>query len=221
MRERQPRVQRHETCFGAGPDQRQHQNNRADARCGGASDRLERVSALRACEQTEREQQRESSAGRHDEIDEGGASVLARAVFAHHQRPGCERHEFPADEERKRILRQQHQIHAGDERRVERHDPLRLAGVSAVADCVAAHDRRCHVDDDGECGAQRIEAQECSTERQSEGNLDGLEPRMRCKQGDERDGCQPRTNQHAGRVDQPTAKRTTRGENSECREREQ
>ena len=92
-------MQGHETCFGAGPHQREDENDCAHARCARASDRLERVSAFGAREQPEREQQRESSAGRHDEIDEGSAPVFTGTVVADHERPGCERHEFPADEE--------------------------------------------------------------------------------------------------------------------------
>ena len=221
VREREPRVQRHQTRFGAGPDQRQQQNDRAHAGRADTTDRFERVSALRSGEQAERQQQREGTARGHDEINEGGAPVFGRTVLAHHERPGCERHEFPADQERKRILRQQHQIHAGDERRVERHDPLRFAGVCTVADCIAAHDRGGQVDDDGECGAQRIEPEECAGERQPDGNLDGLEPRSRREQRDQRHAREPGTDSQAGCVDEPAPERTARREDPEHREREQ
>ena len=174
-----------------------------------------------AGEQAEREQQRQGTARGHDEIHQRGVAVLGGTVLAQHQCPGGERHELPADQEGKRILRQQHQIHAGDEGRVEGHDPLRLAGVCSVADGIAAHDGGGQVDDDGERGAQRIEAEEGAAERQPDGYLDGFEPRARREQPEQRHARQSRAHSRAGCVDEASAERAARGEDPEHREREQ
>src|SRR2546421_10395453 len=99
--------------------------------------------------------------------------------------------------------------------------PLRLAGVYTVADGVAAHDGSGQVDDEGERGAQRIEAEEGAAERQPDGDLDGFEPGRRREQREQRHARQSRTDSCAGCVDEARAERAARGENPEHREREQ
>ena len=100
MRQRQPDVKRHETRLRARSDQRQqehagaHQNIRMVR-----AHRREGIAAIGAREQSERQQQRERSEGRHDEIDVARADILRRAMVRHHQRPGRQRHEFPGHQE--------------------------------------------------------------------------------------------------------------------------
>ena len=75
--------------------------------------------------------------------------------------------------------------------------------MCTIADGVATDDGARHVDDDGECGAQRIEPKEGSFKWQSDGDLKKIEPRAWREKGDERNAREPRRDQHAGGVGEP------------------
>ena len=158
MGERQPDVQRDEARFRAGADQRENQHPGGDARA-----RVRRahdgklVTAVDAGEQAESEQQGEDAEARHDDIDEAGAGVFRLAMMRHDERPGGERHEFPAHEKHERVVGERHETHAREKRGIEREHPFGIVFVAPVAERKEARRRRAQIDYREEERRQRVE----------------------------------------------------------------
>ena len=119
----------------------------------------ESVIARRPRQQAEGQQQRERAETRHHEIDVAGFGVAGFAVVRHDKRPRRQRHEFPAQQIGERIIRQHHQIHAGEKGREERKHAVRRRIVAAVAETVKAGRRTPQIDDNKEERRQRIHAE--------------------------------------------------------------
>ena len=136
--QRQPHVQGHQAGLGSGSDQGQHQDGGGQAgrmgRC--RADGIEAVTAGRAGQQAEGQQQRQGAEAGHQQVDVPRPGVVALLVVRHHQRPRGERHELPGEQEREGVVGQDDQIHAGQEHRKERQD---AAGRRSRADHSRGH----------------------------------------------------------------------------------
>ena len=117
------------------------------------------VAAVGPGEQAEGEQQRQRAEARHDDIDVARAQVLAQPVVRHHQRPGRQRHELPGEQEGEGVVGEDHQVHAGEEQRIERQHALRRLLVLAVAERVEAGGGAAEIDDDQKERRERVEAE--------------------------------------------------------------
>ena len=169
MRERQPDMQRHQAGLGAGADQRQDQDQCGE-RCRGmrGAHRVETVAAVGTGEQAECQEQRERAETRHHQIDVAGVHIVAFAMVRHDQRPGRQRHELPGHQEREGIVREHHEIHAGEERRIERQHALRRRFVPSIAQGKQAGGRRAEVHHREKERRQRIESKMRAEPRQPE-----------------------------------------------------
>ena len=174
MGERQPDVERIQAGLGARARQRQREDDAGQRRRRDVSaHRRERIAARRTGQQREGEQQRQRAEARHDNVDEPGPRVAGVAVARHDQRPRGERHELPGDEKRVGVVGEQHQVHAGEERRIERQHPLRLTVVAAVTDPIEARRRGAEIDDDDEERRKSVEAKVGPDPRQPDGQRQG------------------------------------------------
>ena len=138
------------------------------------ADRGEIVVAGGTGQQAERQQQRQRAEARHHQIDVAGLGVAGFAMMRHHQRPGRQRHELPAQQIGERVVGQHHQIHAGEEGGEERQHALRRVFVAAVADAIEAGDRAAEIDDDEEERRQRVEAEMRAEPRQPDRQRDQI-----------------------------------------------
>ena len=90
-------------------------------------------------------------------------------MVRHDERPRRQRHEFPAQKIGEGIVRQHHEVHAG-ERREEGKHAVRRGVMMAVAEAIEA--RRCptQIDDDeeerGECVETEVRAKPWQADRQ-------------------------------------------------------
>jgi hypothetical protein len=80
-------------------------------------------------------------------------------MMGHHERPGAERHEFPGQQERERVVRNDHKIHAGEERWKEREHAVGRRFMSAVAECIEARCGAPQIDDNEKKSGKRIDAE--------------------------------------------------------------
>jgi hypothetical protein len=110
-------------------------------------------------------------------------------VVRHDERPGCERHELPAEQIGKRVIRQHHEIHAGQEGGEEGKHAVRRRIVMAVAETVKTCRSSSEIDDDEEKRSEGIHAEM------------GAEPRQPDRQGHAR-GIRRVTDQPANGSDQ-------------------
>jgi hypothetical protein len=169
MRERQPDVQRHQAGLGAGADERKDQNGGRERRRGMAvADVAEGISAVRSRQQSEGEQQRERPEARHDQVDVSRTNVVGDAVVRHHQRPRRQRHEFPRQQERERIVGEHDDAHAGEKRRIERQHPARSMLVAAISEREQARSGRAEVDYGEKKRRKRIQTKMRSKPRNAE-----------------------------------------------------
>jgi hypothetical protein len=160
MGEREPDVQRHEAGLRSGAEQHQdqHEGCRIGRVCGGA-DGGKAVIACRSREQAERQQQRQRAEAGHHQIDVARSGIAGLAMMRHHQRPGRQRHELPAQQIGERVVRQHDQIHAGQERREERQHALRGRFVPAIAKAEETRRSASQIDDDQEERGQEVDAE--------------------------------------------------------------
>ncbi len=160
MRERQPDMERHEP--GLRPGAHEHEDHgeaggeRRRSRCAHGR---EGVTAVRPCQKAEGEQQRKCAKTRHHQIDVGGAHVGGIAVMREHDRPRRERHQLPGQQKNEGVVGEQHEIHRGEEGRIERQHPHGRLLVPAVADGVEARGRAAEIDHREEEGGERIDAE--------------------------------------------------------------
>jgi len=63
----------------------------------------------------ERQDDHDGADFHHQQIKKRGAAVGGVLVLESHQKIASERHQFPADDEEKGIIGEQHQLHAGHE----------------------------------------------------------------------------------------------------------
>ena len=121
MRERQPDVQRHEACLGAGADQREDQNGgRERGRGLGSTDVIKGIATVWSCQQPEGKQQGNGPEACHDQVEVACPHVVDDAVMRHDQRPGRQRHELPRHQKCERIIGEHDDVHAGEESWIER-----------------------------------------------------------------------------------------------------
>src|SRR6266850_3994894 len=59
-------------------------------------------------------------------------------MMGHHERPRAERHEFPGQQERERVVREDHEIHAGEKHREERQHAVGCGFMPAVTQPIKA-----------------------------------------------------------------------------------
>ena len=196
--ERQPHVQRHEARLGAGADQREREDDGGDARRRRrVADRVERVAAGRARQQTEREQQRERAEARHQQVDVAGRRVAGPAMVRHHERPRRERHELPREEEREGVVGEHDEVHAGEEGGEERQHARGRFLVPAVAEAVQARRRAAEIDHQQEERRQRIEPEMGAQPRQA----DRQREHLRDAAGEEGPGCGAERDRGSGKGD--------------------
>ena len=145
----------------------------------GGADGRKSVISRRSRQQAESQQQRERAEACHHEIDVTCLGVAGFAVVRHDQRPGSQRHEFPAQQIGKRIVRQHHQIHAGQKGGEEGQHAVRRRIVVAVAETIKACRRSSQIDDNKEKRGQRIQAEMGAKPRQSDrqGQVGGIRRR--------------------------------------------
>jgi hypothetical protein len=134
MSKRQPDMERNQARFRAGTQEHENQNQCNDE-VGVAidSDVGEAIAAARTGEEAEGEEQAKRAETRHNEIDETGPGVLLVAMMRHDESPGSQRHEFPGDEEGKRVVGENHEVHACEEGREEGKDSPRRFLMGAIA----------------------------------------------------------------------------------------
>ena len=173
MGKRQPDVERHQASLGACAEQGQGQGQAGDGgRVFGGTDGGKRVVAVRTGQQTEREQQGQRSEARHDQIDVTGPGVFPVPMMGHHQRPGGQRHELPAQQKSERVVSQNHQIHAGQKSREKWQHPMRRRLVAAIAKTVDTGGSAAEVYDNQEESGEWVEpkmgTQPGQTERQAQ-----------------------------------------------------
>ena len=158
MGQRQPDMERHQAGLGARAKQHQHQHQgRRGAGMRRGADGVKAVVAGGTGEEAKRQQQRQRAKTGHHQIDIAGLRIAALAMMRHHQRPRRQRHEFPAQEIRERIVGEQHQIHAGQKRREERQHALRRVFMAAIAERIEAGERAAEIDHHQEERRQRVE----------------------------------------------------------------
>ena len=134
------------------------------------------VSSRRPRQQAEGQQQRERTEARHHKVDVTRLGVARFAMVRHDQRPGSQRHEFPAKQIGKRVIRQHHKIHAGQKGGEEGQHAVRRRFVVAVAEAIKACRCPSQIDDDEKKRSQRIEAEMGAKPRQSDrqGQIGGI-----------------------------------------------
>ena len=222
MGERQPDVQRHQSCFrsGAGENKQKHQAGREGVGTARA-DCFEGVAAVRAREQAKGQQQSERAAGRHQKIHVAGADVLRMAMVRQHQRPGRQRHELPGDQKREGVVGQHDEIHSRKIGRVERQDPRLRLFMAAVAQRIEARQRAAEIGDEQEKRGERIEAKPCAGARQADLEAERLRRQAHPKVP-ERRGKAGKADQKACEIDRneapgPAAQHDARGRNAQQR----
>jgi hypothetical protein len=80
-------------------------------------------------------------------------------MMRHDQRPRRQRHKFPGDEKRERVVSQHDERHAGEKGGEERQYPSRRRLVAAIAESEDARDRGAEVDHGEEKSRERVEAE--------------------------------------------------------------
>ena len=105
------------------------------------------ATAGRTGEQTEGEEQRQRAEARHQQINVAGPRVLRLLMMRDDQRPGGERHELPGDKEAEGVVREDDNVHSGEERRVERQHPAGVLLVLAVPERIKARGSGAEIDD--------------------------------------------------------------------------
>ena len=95
-------------------------------------------------------------------------------MVRHHQRPGGERHELPGEQEGEGIVGEHDEVHAGEERRIERQHALRRRFVPAVAERVEARRGAAEIDHDEEERRERVEPEMRADPGQAERQGQGL-----------------------------------------------
>ncbi len=151
MRERQPNVQRHQAGLRAGSKQHQDQHQHGDVRrMLGRANRRKSVVSRRSRQQAEAQQQRQRAEACHHQVDVARLGVARFTMVRHDQRPGGERHEFPAQQIGKRVVRQHHEVHAGQEGGEEGQHAVRRRIVVAVAETIEAGRSASQIDDNQE-----------------------------------------------------------------------
>jgi len=73
-------------------------------------------------------------------------------MMGNHQRPGCERHEFPCYQKAEGVICKDDQVHPGEICRIERKYPLRRLFVLTVAKREQTRGRPTQIDDNDEEG---------------------------------------------------------------------
>ncbi len=86
-----------------------------------------------------------------------------------HQRPGCERHEFPANQKCEGVICEENEIHAREIGREIRKDAQRRGFVPAIAEPVKARHGTAEIDHEQEERRQRVQAEMGTEERQPKG----------------------------------------------------
>ncbi len=94
-------------------------------------------------------------------------------MIGHHEAPGRERHELPGQKIRKRIVSQNHEIHAGKERRKERQHPVGYRFMSTVAEPIEARQSASEIDDDQKKRGQCVDAKMGAEPWKPEGQCGG------------------------------------------------
>jgi hypothetical protein len=177
MGERQPDVQRYESGFGAGAEQGETKNCCAnDGGKMGFANRSERITAGGTRQQTKAEQQRQCSEAGHQQIDVARSRVARLSVMRHDERPRGERHEFPARQERERVVGKHDKIHPGEKCGKEGQHATGFPLVPPVAKAVEACRRGAQIDDHEKRRGQRIKPKMRTQPRQSNGQVQRLYP---------------------------------------------
>ena len=169
MGERQPDMQRHQARLGTGAEQHQdqHQRRRIGRVLRGA-DGCKSVVSRRPRQQAEGEQQRERAEACHHEIDIAGLGVARLAMMRHDERPRRQRHELPAQQIGEGVVRQHHEVHAGEKGREEGKHAVRRGVMTAVAEAIETCRRPTQIDDDEEERGQCVEAEVRAKPRQTD-----------------------------------------------------
>jgi hypothetical protein len=150
-----------------------HQRRQPRRDLAGA-DGVEVITAIGTRQQTKGQQQRQGAEAGHDQVEIAGAGIGRVLMMGHDQRPRTQRHEFPGEQEREGVIGQQHQVHPGQKRRVERQHPLRGCFVLAVAKGEQAGDRAAEVDHDQEKRRQRVQPEMRAEPGQANGQSQGF-----------------------------------------------
>ena len=170
MGERQPDMQRHQAGLGAGAEQHQnqHQCRRIGRMLRGANG-CKSVVSRRSRQQAEREQQRERAEACHHQIDVTGPGVAPFAMMRHDKRPRRQRHELPAQQIGEGVVRQHHEVHAGEKGGEKRKHAVRRGVMMAVAEAIETCRHPTQIDDHEEERGQCVEAEVRAKPRQTDG----------------------------------------------------
>ena len=121
----------------------------------------------RSRQQAEREQQRERAEACHHEIDVTGPGVAPFAMMRHDKRPRRQRHELPAQQIGEGVVRQHHEVHAGEQGGEKGKHAVRRGVMMAVAEAIETCRHPTQIDDHEEERGQCVEAEVRAKPRQS------------------------------------------------------
>ena len=141
MRFGKPDVQGHEPRLGAKANQREQEGNGRPVRremC--TAHRVEGELPTPTLHDPEAQENRDRPDMRDQQVEEARTADLGDAVLRGHEEVGRQRHGFPRDHERVRIIRQQHETHAGEEQVVLQAHQAR-GGSLAAAEVAGRKDR--------------------------------------------------------------------------------
>jgi len=131
------------------------------------------VDAPSSRHQAEGRQQAEGAEGGHDQIDGSGMAAFLALMVRQHQQPGGQGHELPGHQKNESVIGDQHAIHAEQEQREQRRDPVRLLQMRHIAAAIQSGQGGGDVNDHQEEGRQAVEPEMRRHPGQAEGQGDG------------------------------------------------
>src|SRR5437762_1450430 len=181
MRGRQPDVQRHDAGLNAEAEEEEQKRRVPTARGHLAAERAEAVEVVTARRLEEQQETQNEAAGadvRHHEVKHAGVAGLGLLVLEADQEVSDHRHDFPGDEEEKRIVRNEHQSRHQQKGIIERAEqadvfpPVKAPGIAEGIDRQRQCQQRHNEDEKGGQGVEpdrKLQIRDCRPEKMPAG----------------------------------------------------